>query len=219
MSSISNLWKSSERQQDTSEEAKPFQESTLPLIKTKQNPIRLALYGLATISALLVGFAIIHSNFSTSQKSSSVNPRPCGNSSAEARANGCTFDQLLWSWIPPNCPHYNNDDFKAFEDWKYYVGKDGKKEVKVDGGDDWEKVLNNELDVYGANGEHLTHCVFMLLGMAKIVTEGLPTIPKMTEYPHLEHCAHHILKALKDIPDFNKLNSLAPYVNYKQTCQ
>ena len=35
----------------------------------------------------------------------------CGNSSAEALSLACIWDQLTWAWLPPNCPHYANDEF------------------------------------------------------------------------------------------------------------
>lgn len=206
-----------ETEQPNAEESKPFQESNLPLVtKTKKSPLTILLYILGSISVLLLAAGA--TNALLSGKGAKTNAtRQCGNSTSEALAAGCTFDQLLWSWMPPKCPHYANEDFKAFQDWQYTSDKEGKKPVKVDG-QDWQKVLDNKLDVYGTKGEHATHCVFMLLGMAKIVTDDLSAVPKMKEYAHLEHCAHHVLGIIKDDPDFNKVDTLTPYVNYEQTC-
>lgn len=141
--------------------------------------------------------------------------QPCGNSSSEALAKGCRFDQLTWSWLPQKCPHYANEEFKKVQDWKYYVDRNGTQEAA---GDNWDKAMNNEIPLYTISGEHSTHCVYLLLGMAKIIRDGSPIIPKMTDYPHLEHCAKHIIMKLKDSPDFEKVRTLTPDVSYGQYC-
>jgi hypothetical protein len=58
------------------------------------------------------------------------------------------------AWYPPSCPHYANDEFVEAEDWTIYYDKYGRTQVH---GDDWEKVLSNEIRIYGGRREHLTH--------------------------------------------------------------
>lgn len=66
-------------------------------------------------------------------------PHPCGNSSAEARALGCRFDQLTWAWMPGHCPSHANDAFMNAEEqpWLYFEDVHGKKVVE---GEAWESV-------------------------------------------------------------------------------
>lgn len=44
----------------------------------------------------------------------------CGKTAAEARSAGCTWDQLMWAWYPPNCPHYTNDAFLSADNWTFF---------------------------------------------------------------------------------------------------
>ena len=53
---------------------------------------------------------------------------------------GCHFDQLTWSWLPPNCPHYANDNYLDVEPWKYYEKLHGNATVD---GEQWETVSSN----------------------------------------------------------------------------
>ena len=92
--------------------------------------------------------------------------RACGNTSSEALSNGCTFDQLLWAWLPPSCPHYANDEFVAAEDWVFYVDPYTKEKTTPE---TWEKAMNNEIGLWGEMREHLTHCVYMLLSVGQVV--------------------------------------------------
>ncbi|KAJ5160119.1 uncharacterized protein N7482_007123 [Penicillium canariense] len=94
---------------------------------------------------------------------------PCGNSSAQAWARGCSFDQLMWSWYPKHCPHYANDEYLNVQHWKFYSDPYAKEVVD---GTDWTKVLDNEILVYGERGEHLTHCIYMFLSLAQILHDG-----------------------------------------------
>jgi hypothetical protein len=73
---------------------------------------------------LLLALGIYDMYLSKSDVPTATNTHLCGNSTAEALALGCTFDQLMWSWYPPGCPHYANDEFMNAEPenpWVYYV--------------------------------------------------------------------------------------------------
>lgn len=166
----------------------------------------LAFFGVMTFYEATIGNTSMHDN----------NPRPCGNSSTEARANGCVFNQLTWSWIPKSCPSYADQDFKEYRDWKYYADLKGEVEANSD---IWEKVYNNEMPLYTVKGEHMTHCVHLLLSMAQVVRDDSPTIPKLREYGHIKHCADHLLMKLSMLPDFDKIGTKTPLVSYEQNCQ
>jgi len=140
----------------------------------------------------------------------------CGNSSAQAIARGCTFDQLTWSWYPPNCPHYGNDEFVKAEEWKFYLDMQGKE---VATGDNWRKAMDNEIQLWGERREHLTHCVYLMLSIGQIIRDGTPHAAKLVEYEHLDHCARIMLKSLKtNDKHWNSMETRVPFVDYSVTC-
>lgn len=198
------------------EEAKNSQMSP-----TRSNPFsctQIILYALSAVGLVAMAMAMTGASITYNAKavSSITNARPCGNSSVEARANGCVFNQLAWAWLPKTCPSYANQEFKDYREWKYYEDLDGKMEAATE--DIWEKVYNNEIPLYTIKGEHMTHCVYLLLSQAQIVRDGSKTIPKMREYDHIEHCAKHLLMKLKNVEGFDKIGTRTPRVSYEQSC-
>ena len=138
---------------------------------------------------------------------------PCGNSTADAHALGCTFDQLMWAWYPPYCPHYANDQYLSAEPdqpWRFYT--DPYKKT-VASGEDWVSALDNKIPVWGERREHLTHCVYMYLSLGQIVRDGT-----QVDYEHLEHCASLLLEALRNDTDWDQIQTKAPHVFYDQDC-
>ncbi|WQF83003.1 hypothetical protein CDEST_08017 [Colletotrichum destructivum] len=141
--------------------------------------------------------------------------RLCGNSSADALSLGCTFDQLLWAWLPPSCPHYANDEFLAAEEWKYYIDPFGEEPAV---GDNWEKALDNQKDLWGERREHLTHCVYVFLSLGQIIRDGTSYPPRLVAYEHLHHCANIILESLRQDKNWNVMETSVGRVSYEEYC-
>jgi hypothetical protein len=144
-------------------------------------------------------------------------PHPCGNSSAEAQALGCKFNQLTWAWLPPNCPMYANNEFLEAEDWVYWEDLDQTKPV---GDDVWAEVLDGDRKIFAELREHATHCVYYFLSLSQAVRDGTPYYDKMVEYKHHEHCANMLLGLLRKlpVPEWHELNTLAGTVSFDQYC-
>lgn len=139
----------------------------------------------------------------------------CGNSSAEALALGCSFDQLMWAWYPPGCPHYANYDYLQAGDWKFYLDREGNQ---VAGPDDWPRALDNEIELWGERGEHLAHCVFMMLSVGQVLRDARPVSTRLLDYGHLEHCSRLLLDAIKHDPHWNDMETNAGAVHYEVSC-
>ncbi|KAG4438528.1 hypothetical protein IFR05_006002 [Cadophora sp. M221] len=129
-----------------------------------------------SISALLLafglGYGLRHSppHLIEAEKNLS-DSSPCGNLSTEAQSLGCSFDQLMWAWYPPQCPHYANDEFvKAEPDapWRYYDDLYHGKAIFAES-DGWAQVLDSGVQLWGERREHLTHCVYMFLSAGQII--------------------------------------------------
>lgn len=145
-------------------------------------------------------------------------PHICGNSSYEARQNGCTFDQLNWSWLPPNCPPYANDLFIEAENpgWRYYETLEQNNPVE---GDQWEEVLNGDRRVFVERREHLSHCVFRFLSIAQILRDGTPYHRKLADYRHSAHCANAVLDSMRRDPEWFNVDTYSGKVSFREHCE
>lgn len=142
-------------------------------------------------------------------------PFQCGNSTAEALARGCSWDQLTWSWYPPHCPHYANDEFMDAEPWVYYADPYGKTAVE---GDTFAQAMDNRTQLYGERREHMTHCVYLFLSLGQIVRDGTRHVERLVEYEHLHHCAKIILEVLQQDAHWHDMETSVPQVSYSQSC-
>jgi hypothetical protein len=139
----------------------------------------------------------------------------CGNSSAEALSLGCTWDQLTWAWLPPNCPHYANDEFVQAGNWKFYTDPLGKQEAV---GAAWTEGLDNKVALWGQRGEHLTHCIYMFLSLGQIIRDGTSYHQKLTSYEHVDLCSEILLEALRQDPNWDKVETSTGKVSYNEHC-
>lgn len=169
--------------------------------------------GIAFLTAAVLSYFILSN---PSQKDYEIGP--CGNSSAEALARGCSFDQLMWAWYPRYCPHYANAEYLEAEPdqpWRFFVDP-YKKTVASE--QDWVNALDNRAPVYGERREHLTHCVYMFLSLGQIIRDGTRYTPRQVDYEHLEHCAGLLLDNLRESSDWYQIQTKAPHVFYDQDC-
>ena len=167
----------------------------------------------ALIAVILGGLILLFINAKSSDKTWSTNS--CGKTETEAIALNCTFDQLTWSWYPPNCPHYANNEFLEAGNWTYYMDGLGNE---VATGVNWTKAMNNEVELYTEEREHATHCIYMFLSVAQLVRDKTPSTQKIRDYGHMKHCADMILEILRKDDDWYKITTGVPPVNYQQSC-
>ena len=173
--------------------------------------IIIAISGFAILAA--IGIFALHATHHPAQHDRPV--RLCGNSTAEALARGCTFDQLMWSWYPPSCPHYANDAFVKAEDWKYFLDPHGQRAIHRDNLTD---ALIGRWELWGQRGEHLTHCIYMLLSLGQILRDGTPYPDRLTKYEHLEHCSEILLEAIRKDDRWHSVETKVPEPSFDQHC-
>ncbi|KAI1401221.1 hypothetical protein F4819DRAFT_508687 [Hypoxylon fuscum] len=184
------------------------------LIRGLVKDTRSKIYGAACIGlALTIVVAIVISQSKLNHGESSP-PHLCGNSTSEAQAAGCTWDQLMWAWYPPSCPHYANDDFLSADDWKFFSDPWGKEVTESE----WEQGLNNELQLFSRHGEHLTHCLFFFLSVGQVLRDGTPATPKLRNYDHLHHCVKMLLPVVRGHANYSLINTKTPAVSYQEYC-
>lgn len=123
---------------------------------------------------------------------------------------------MTWSWYPPHCPHYANEEFLATEDWRFYESWNGTEAVT---GEKWTQALDNKLPLWGERREHLTHCVHMFLSVGQILRDGTAYSTKLSEYGHLAHCSEVMLESMRKDPDWHKIETFVGEVSYEQSCE
>ena len=170
-----------------------------------------AISGFAVLG--VIGYLALGSLRTNSQQNTPA--RLCGNSTSEALSLGCTFDQLMWAWYPPQCPHYANDEFVRTADWKYYLDLNRKEAVTSA---NLTEALSNEWEMWGQRGEHLTHCVYMFLSLGQILRDGTPSVPRLTEYEHLHHCSQILLDVIQKDERWDSIETHVPDADFDQTC-
>ncbi|KAF4236029.1 hypothetical protein CNMCM8980_004999 [Aspergillus fumigatiaffinis] len=92
----------------------------------------------------------------------------CGTSAAQAKAAGCHFDLMSFSWLPSAC--YNEDltnDFLNYTDWKWSLDIEGRQLVPK------EYVQQGDFEYLFTSYEyHVVHCVFMWKKTHQAILDG-----------------------------------------------
>ncbi|MCJ1444135.1 MAG: hypothetical protein MMC23_004636 [Stictis urceolatum] len=114
--------------------------------------------------------------------------RGCGNSSAEARAAGCVFDIMNFSWQHPECfdRELSERYLKRVEQHgplKWY--KDANKTIEVP--NDIE-VLQDYIVLWGEHRYHNMHCLYGWELLHKGIAEKRSVIEFLVDVEHTEHC-------------------------------
>lgn len=167
------------------------------------------------IFIILISFGLYDILTQKDTRSETSPSRLCGNSSLEALSLGCTFDHLTWSWYPPNCPHYANDEFIHAEHWKYYFDPQGRRKAV---GKEFYQALDTGEDLYTERREHTSHCVFLFLSLGQIIRDDTPYPPILVQYEHVLHCSDMVLKALRRDENWNKIDTHVGKVSYDVVC-
>jgi hypothetical protein len=130
----------------------------------------------------------------------------CGtsNTTTEARALGCEFDILSYSWTPKQC--FDKDTALEFSDWlhnpdrqmngfPFFYDVAGKDHIS--GEDELAKSFGSM--IYTTQEEHLGHCTFMMRRLYR-VAESNGRIRLNSRYgtlEHTKHCSEEILLSFR----------------------
>ncbi|KAL9616746.1 MAG: hypothetical protein Q9160_008403 [Pyrenula sp. 1 TL-2023] len=134
---------------DISDDALPQQDDNdlgRATIPSRKPSIALRLI-VAAITALAIALIVVSALYiQLRARTIAVPPRlDCGTSVAVARAKGCTFDQLIKTWLPQECPRYglqehlaaataagNNTVINTGNRWQYYREREGIHEIRLE---------------------------------------------------------------------------------------
>lgn len=113
----------------------------------------------------------------------------CGTSPTEARALGCEFDVMSFSWLPSRC--YDGelvDDFLGARAWQWFADEDKHHIVEL------EQVRTGSYDsLYVTMEYHLYHCQYMWTKMHRAILAGRPLDGYIANLMHTTHCGEMLL--------------------------
>jgi hypothetical protein len=123
----------------------------------------------------------------------------CGNTTLEARAAGCEFDILSYSWTPSECFDretaaeflaWLEDDKRQFGAWPFFSDPNGHERV-LDVQILSERVF---LKTYSTQEEHLGHCVFWMRHLERVNDGLVPRTARGVGMRHTIHCTNSLLE-------------------------
>ncbi|KIY03959.1 uncharacterized protein Z520_00651 [Fonsecaea multimorphosa CBS 102226] len=141
----------------------------------------------------------------------------CGRSLAEAKAQGCEFDLLSYSWTPSRC--YERDTDLEFREWVHRPERQfGPFPFFIDQNATAHITDEESLSFRAAPGslahtsqeEHLGHCIFWMRRIERIL-EGKGRFTERGDgVPHALHCTKSLLARLEgeNPKDRNELHAV-----------
>lgn len=119
----------------------------------------------------------------------------CGSSIEVAIRNGCRYDSMSTSWLPPHCR--DDELLDEFErsgplpggGWPYYADTDGNVTVPFAEVVALAEKDGNNNTVWGIHGWHVAHCVFYWRKEQRMRQRGTGLMEKaIANREHIDHC-------------------------------
>jgi hypothetical protein len=141
-------------------------------------------------------------------------PLTCGNTTAEARERGCSFDLLSYTWQPDEC--IEKETLEEFREWAwrperrfgsfpFFTNRSGEEWIAN------EETLSERIGMktYTPQEEHLGHCIFWLRRVARL-KQGKIRHNSDGEDTHAVHCTKELAERLEgENPlDVNELHAI-----------
>ena len=124
----------------------------------------------------------------------------CGSSIEEARANGCIFDNMGFTWVQPAC--HQPDllaEYRNRTEMPYYSDSSLKPEYRLP----IEDIMQGDyLEAWAPEKHHPMHCAFMLSKVHLALVNHLPIDSKARAYEHTTHCGTVLMDGwLHELPE------------------
>ena len=157
-----------------------------------------------TLSCFIIGMlcSAYHYKLSTFLAAPSPQLFDCGNSPDTARAMGCHFDIMSFSWLPAACYDtelsynftYAYPNVTTPTRWQWYEDEYGGKPVPLA-----DVETGNYKKLYVTWEYHVVHCVFMWKKLHRAVNSGGRVDSYVGNLAHTEHCARILLDQDEDM--------------------
>ena len=149
---------------------------------------------LIIIAATIVVITTIRPSNHVTRETSSVNPEQileCGTTPDEARARGCVFDVMHYSWIPAPC--YNASLSQQYWEVLTSLGIEFWNDTTKLHVLPYEEILAAKHEfVYTSWLLHLKHCQYLLHRQIQSLVYGLPLDNLLRNESHAVHCLEEV---------------------------
>lgn len=120
----------------------------------------------------------------------------CGNSTVEARANGCVFDLLNYAWLPVAC--VDSEVTAEYREWissleRGVLFKDPEGQFPIE--DEEELSERMELKTYISADAHAAHCAFSFRKLHRAYHNRTPLDITTAGLWHTKHCSSMLMKS------------------------
>ncbi|KAH8819857.1 hypothetical protein F5884DRAFT_865505 [Xylogone sp. PMI_703] len=130
----------------------------------------------------------------------------CGNTTAEARARGCEFDVLSYSWIPRECRDRQTDDEfiqwlynddRQLGPWPFFTDREMKNRIPD------ANALSERVNIlsYTPQEEHIGHCIFWYRRLHRALSNNFKVDIRGRNLNHTMHCTTMVLKSTTGISE------------------
>lgn len=162
--------------------------------KFAATPRRSKLYAVFLVLLVLFGLSVATWIYSLKPALPSPQLKPsniisCGVTPTQARSNGCLFDVMSFSWLPPAC--YDEllvADFLALQPWDWFSDSLGTEPVSLE-----VALKGDAAQMYVSWQYHITHCVFMWKKMHRALKRDGVIDAYIGNYNHTSHCGHMLM--------------------------
>jgi len=138
----------------------------------------------------------------------------CGNSSAQARANGCILDFVPGAWVHPDCYDAQLEkEFLGLQPWKWYADENFTEELSFD----YIRETGGPDPIWVTMEYHLTHCAYTWKKLHRAVILQIPIDTHVGAYKHTDHCAHAPI--LGDGPKRSPFNRIFTSCKMPEDCK
>ncbi|KAE9379886.1 hypothetical protein N431DRAFT_458874 [Stipitochalara longipes BDJ] len=188
---------------DLSQQQPFLNEEPLQRREKRTNPssshlMKLLIHFIGTAILVIVATFIIinkiHPSDHVTRATASVNPEQileCGTSAEEARARGCVFDVMHYSWIPEPC--FNATLSKQYWEHLISLGIEFWNDTTKTHVLPYEEILAAKHEyVYTSWLLHLKHCQYLLHRQIQSLVYGLPLDNLLRIESHAEHCLEEV---------------------------
>ncbi|PSN59925.1 hypothetical protein BS50DRAFT_626462 [Corynespora cassiicola Philippines] len=125
----------------------------------------------------------------------------CGNSTAEARALGCSFDPLAQAWVPEPCLDYATIEYyMSMGTWQPF-DDEGSHPINFEA---MSERVRPAPPYLSAPVDHAVHCAFWMKRLIQFKDNWEQFGELYTTNPHMDHCFDVVLKSIVGGPSADK---------------
>jgi hypothetical protein len=137
----------------------------------------------------------------------------CGNTTAEARANGCILDFIPGAWVRPACYDAELEaEFLQLQDWKWYADNETQHELSLQ----YIRQTGGSNPLFVSKEYHKQHCAYTWMKLHRSIIRGVPIDSHIGAYKHTVHCGRALAAA--ELPVVSKFYEIFTHCEMPEKC-